>query len=38
MRRLGVIAVATLAALGGAAVAAIAARDAVYWERPLPGV
>jgi vancomycin resistance protein YoaR len=38
MRRLGVIAAATLAALAGTAVAAIAARDAVYWERPLPGV
>jgi vancomycin resistance protein YoaR len=38
MRRLGVIAVALLAALAGAAAAAIAARDAVYWERPLPGV
>jgi vancomycin resistance protein YoaR len=32
------IAVATLTALAGAAVAALAARDAVYWERPLPGV
>jgi vancomycin resistance protein YoaR len=38
MRRLGVIAAAVLAALAGAAVAAVAARDAVYWERPLPGV
>jgi vancomycin resistance protein YoaR len=38
VRRLGLIAVATLAALAGAAIAAVAARDAVYWERPLPGV
>jgi vancomycin resistance protein YoaR len=38
MRRLGVIAGAVLAGLAGAAVAAIAARDAVYWERALPGV
>jgi vancomycin resistance protein YoaR len=37
MRRIGLIAVATLAALAGAAVAAVAVRDAVYWERPLPG-
>src|SRR5688572_27175486 len=38
MRRLGVIALVVLAGLVGAAVAAIAARDAVYWERALPGV
>jgi vancomycin resistance protein YoaR len=28
----------TLAGLAGAAVAGIAARDAAYWDRPLPGV
>ncbi len=38
MRRLGVIAAATLAGLAGAGAAAVAVRDAVYWERPLPGV
>src|SRR4051812_24128081 len=38
MRRIGLIAVAILAGLAGAAVAAVAVRDAVYWERPLPGV
>jgi vancomycin resistance protein YoaR len=38
MRRIGLIAAVTVAALAGAAVAAVAARDAVYWERPLPGV
>ncbi len=32
------IAAATVAGLAGAGVAAVAARDAVYWERPLPGV
>jgi vancomycin resistance protein YoaR len=34
----GLIAVAVLAALAGAAVTAVAVRDAVYWEKPLPGV
>jgi vancomycin resistance protein YoaR len=34
----GLIAVAFLAALAGAAAAAVAARDAVYWQKPLPGV
>jgi vancomycin resistance protein YoaR len=34
----GLIAVAALAALAGAAVTAVAVRDAVYWEKPLPGV
>jgi vancomycin resistance protein YoaR len=38
VRRIGLIAAVTFAALAGAAVAAVAARDAVYWERPLPGV
>jgi vancomycin resistance protein YoaR len=38
VRRIRLIAVVTLAALAGAAVAVVAARDAVYWERPLPGV
>ncbi len=35
---MGLIAVAALAALAGAAVTAVAVRDAVYWEKPLPGV
>ncbi len=35
---MGLIAVSVLAALAGVAVAAVAARDAVYWEKPLPGV
>jgi len=34
----GLITVAVLAALAGAAVTAVAVRDAVYWEKPLPGV
>ena len=38
MRRIGVIVAAIVAGLAGAAVAGIAIRDAVYWERPLPGV
>ena len=38
MRRIGVIVAAIVAALAGAAVAGVAIRDAVYWERPLPGV
>ena len=38
MRRIRLIAALTFATLAGAAVAAVAARDAVYWERPLPGV
>ena len=37
MRRIGLIAVALLAGLVGAGVTAVAVRDAVYWERPLPG-
>ncbi|MEO5575407.1 MAG: VanW family protein [Gaiellaceae bacterium] len=37
MRRLGVISAAVLACLAGAAVAAVGARDAYYWDRPLPG-
>ena len=35
---MGLIAAGFLAALAGAAVAAVAVRDAVYWEKPLPGV
>ena len=38
MRRTGVIVAAIVAGLAGAAVAGVAIRDAVYWERPLPGV
>ena len=38
MRRIGVIVAAIVAALAGVAVAGVAIRDAVYWERPLPGV
>ena len=38
MRRIGVIFAAIVAGLAVAAVAGIAIRDAVYWERPLPGV
>ena len=38
MKRLGLIAAAAVAAFAGSAVAVVAARDAVYWERPLPGV
>ena len=38
MRRISLIAAVLVAAFAGAAVAAVAARDAVYWERPLPGV
>ena len=38
MRRAGFITVVVLACLAGAAVAAVAARDAYYWDRPLPGV
>ncbi|MGH3072313.1 MAG: VanW family protein [Gaiellaceae bacterium] len=37
MRRIGVIAALVLGGLALAAVAAVAARDAVYWDRPLPG-
>jgi vancomycin resistance protein YoaR len=37
VRRVGLVTAAVLAALLGAAVAAVAARDAVYWDRPLPG-
>ena len=38
MRRLGFVVAAVLASLAGAAVAAVGARDAYYWDRPLPGV
>jgi vancomycin resistance protein YoaR len=38
MKRLVSIAAGTFAALVVVAVGAVAARDAVYWERPLPGV
>ena len=38
MRRIGVIFAAIVAGLAVAAVAGVAIRDAVYWERPLPGV
>jgi vancomycin resistance protein YoaR len=38
VRRAGLIVVAVLAALAAAAVTAVAVRDAVYWEKPLPGV
>jgi len=38
VKRIGVIFAAVVAALAGAAVAGVAIRDAVYWERPLPGV
>ena len=38
MRRKGVIVTASLAAVAGAAIAVVAVRDAVYWEKPLPGV
>lgn len=37
MRRLGLVAVAVLVCLAGAAVAATGVRDAYYWDRPLPG-
>ena len=38
MRRVALITAAVLACLAGAAGAAVAARDAYYWDRPLPGV
>jgi vancomycin resistance protein YoaR len=38
VRRVGVIVATIVAGLAGAAVAGVAIRDAVYWERPLPGV
>ncbi|HUP32769.1 MAG TPA: VanW family protein [Gaiellaceae bacterium] len=38
MKRFGLILAGTFAAFAVAAVAAVSARDAVYWERPLPGV
>jgi vancomycin resistance protein YoaR len=38
VRRAGVVTALLLAAAAGAAAAAVAARDAVYWDRPLPGV
>ena len=37
MRRAALVTSGVVAALVGAAVAAVAARDAVYWDRPLPG-
>ncbi len=37
-RRAGIVTIWLVAAAVGTAVAAVAARDAVYWERPLPGV
>ena len=37
VRRRGLITAAVLAGMAGAAVAAVAARDAYYWDRPLPG-
>jgi vancomycin resistance protein YoaR len=38
MRRIPLIAVATLVGVAAAAAAAVAVRDAVYWDKPLPGV
>ncbi len=38
MRRVVLITAAVLACLAVAAVAAVGARDAYYWDRPLPGV
>ena len=38
MRRIGVIVAAIVAGLSIVAMAGVAIRDAVYWERPLPGV
>ncbi len=38
MRRIGVIVAALVASVAVAAVAGVAVRDAVYWERALPGV
>jgi vancomycin resistance protein YoaR len=38
MRRVGLITVAVLACVAALAVAAVGARDAYYWDRPLPGV
>jgi hypothetical protein len=37
VRRAALVTAGVVAALVGAAVAAVAARDAVYWDRPLPG-
>jgi len=37
VRRLGLVAAVVTASLAAAAVAAIGARDAYYWDRPLPG-
>jgi vancomycin resistance protein YoaR len=37
VRRRGLIAAAVVAGLVGVAVGAVAARDAYYWDRPLPG-
>ena len=38
MKRTGVVIALVLALAGGAAAAGVAARDAVYWDQPLPGV
>lgn len=38
MRRIGVIFALVVSGLAVVTAAAVAARDAVYWERPLPGV
>ena len=38
MRRVGVVTALVVAVAVGAAATAVAARDAVYWDRPLPGV
>jgi vancomycin resistance protein YoaR len=38
VRRAGVVTALLLAVAAGAGAAAVAARDAVYWDRPLPGV
>ena len=37
MRKRGLIAAAVVVGVAGAAVGAVAARDAYYWDRPLPG-
>src|SRR5829696_5222739 len=37
MSRVGLITAAVVAGLIGVAVAAVGARDAYYWDRPLPG-
>jgi vancomycin resistance protein YoaR len=38
VKRTGVVIALVLALAGGAAAAGVAARDAVYWDQPLPGV